>query len=131
MRFEVLWPETNEPTRQTNNRSLVLRVSFEGVTLLLTGDIEAPAQRALLASDDLRAHVLHVPHHGSKTSEPAFLAAVEPAVAFISVGADNRYGHPHEETLAALDGVPVYRTDVDGRITLRVRGGRVTVSTER
>lgn len=131
VRFEVLWPETNEPTRQTNNQSLVLRVSFEGVTLLLTGDIEAPAQRALLASDDLRAHVLHVPHHGSKTSEPAFLAAVEPAVAFISVGADNRYGHPHEETLAALDGVPVYRTDVDGRITLRVRGGRVTVSTER
>ena len=131
VRFEVLWPETNDPVRQVNNRSLVLRVTYEGVVLLLTGDVEASPQRALLASEDLRADVLQVPHHGSKTSEPAFFEAVAPAVAFISVGADNRYGHPHEETLTALEGVPLYRTDLDGRITLRIRDGRVTVSTER
>ena len=127
VRFEVLWPTTSEQPKQLNNASLVLRVTYDGVVLLLTGDIEAAAQQELLATTDVRAHILKVPHHGSKTSDASFFAAVDPAVALISVGADNRFGHPHEETIAALAGIRVYRTDLAGRVTLHVSDGQVRV----
>lgn len=131
VQFAVLWPPPGHASRQANDLSLVLRVTYEGVVVLLTGDIEAAAQRALIAEADVRAHVLKVPHHGSKTSEPAFFAAVEPRLAVISAGADNRFGHPHAETLAALADRPLSRTDMHGRVTLHVGDGRVRISTER
>ena len=119
-----------------NNASVVLLVEQSGVRLLLAGDIEPAAQRALLGAGDenLRVDVLKVPHHGSRYQEPAFFAAVAPRVAITSVGADNDYGHPSAATehLISSLGAQARRTDRDGDVavvgtseTLRVvaRGG--------
>lgn len=131
VRFEVLWPPPDYPERDLNNTSIVLRVTYGEVRFLLTGDSEAPAQRALMAATDVSASVLKVPHHGSKTTDPAFLSAANPAVAIISVGADNRFGHPSRETLDALANVRMFRTDLSGRVTVRTDGRRIAVTTER
>lgn len=102
-----------------NNNSLVLLAQVGAVRVLLGGDAEVEEQRALLdtlASGALRADILKLPHHGSAYQEPAFLDAVDPAVAMVSVGAGNDYGHPNEALLGRLrrGGVRVLRTDLDG-----------------
>jgi competence protein ComEC len=101
------------------------------VTILLTGDVEAPAQRELMQEYDLTADVLKVPHHGSKTSIPAFFAVVEPQVAVIQVGRNNRFGHPHEEVQQALGGITTFRTDLHGRISITTDGTWIRAHTER
>lgn len=109
-----------------NDDSLVLRLEWGATSVLFTGDVEAPAEGALLASghDTLRSAVLKVPHHGSRTSSgPGLLAAVDPAVAVISVGAGNRYGLPSAEVRRRYHtrGTCVLRTDESGAIV--VEGG--------
>jgi len=104
-----------------NNNSLVLRISVHGVVLLLAGDAEGEEQAAILAaygSANVRADVLKVAHHGSAYQDPAFLVAVAPRIALVSVGADNRYGHPNPAVLSSLGraGARVLRTDVDGDV---------------
>ncbi|MFN0148609.1 MAG: DNA internalization-related competence protein ComEC/Rec2 [Dehalococcoidia bacterium] len=129
--FDVLWPPAGQPNTNTNDASIVLRISYGEVTFLLTGDIEAPAQRDLIAREALRADVLKVPHHGSKTSAAEFFEAVAPAVAVISVGAQNRFGHPAGETLEALGAARVLRTDCNGRTSITTDGRTIRVKTER
>jgi competence protein ComEC len=117
-----------------NNASLVLMVDVRGARLLLTGDVEPPAQQALLDSGtDLRADVLKVAHHGSRYQEPAFVEAVRPDLAVISAGADNDYGHPSPETLALVErsGAQVERTDTDGDVAVVVTPDGLAVSTRR
>ncbi|MEA5366625.1 ComEC/Rec2 family competence protein [Amycolatopsis sp., V23-08] len=100
-----------------NNSSVVLRAETAAGRVLMTGDVELAAQADLLADvGDLKAEVLKVPHHGSRYSLPAFLAAVAPRTALISVGAGNTYGHPSKSTVDTLTalGALVTRTDVDG-----------------
>ena len=130
--LEVLGPPPGRPydwTRsELNNMSIVLRASVDGVgSVLLAGDAEREAQAHLLGQwrERLRADVLVVPHHGSRTSDPEFLRAVEAHTAIVSVGAANRHGHPHREVLDVLEqaGVRVLRTDRDGTIRLPVRAG--------
>jgi competence protein ComEC len=91
-----------------------------GVHILMTGDIEPPAQRELLASGaDLHADILKQPHHGSAKILPEFLAAVRPRVAVIGVGADNDYGQPAPTALradAAAGVLTVLRTDTQGDV---------------
>lgn len=117
-----------------NNASVVLHVRVatrDGpVSLLLTGDIEPPAQQALLAAHlDLASDILKVPHHGSRYQDPAFVAAVRPRTAVISVGTDNTYGHPAPATLAlaASTGARVFRTDRDGEIVVFGSAGHLRV----
>lgn len=86
--------------RSDNDRSCVLRVRGHSGRLLLTGDIEAEAEQALIEAhpgeNGLKSDVLYVPHHGSKTSSsPAFIDAVQPGAAVISAGKFNSFGHPH------------------------------------
>ena len=128
--IEVLGPRRRPPPlvdddgTPVNNASLVLRADTNAGRLLLTGDVELAAQAELLASGvDLHADVLKVPHHGSRYSAPAFLDAVRPRIALVSVGAGNRYRHPSRETLTALSsaGATVLRTDERGDIA--VTGG--------
>lgn len=118
-----------------NMNSIVLRVMFGGVSALLTGDVEAPIEWGWLAEGvELQSTVLKVAHHGSATSStPEFLEAVQPAVAVISVGAHNPFGHPHRRTLEALagTGAMVYRTDHHGAVTVTTDGRRVWVRTHR
>jgi competence protein ComEC len=93
------------------------------VRFLLTGDADAAAEHRLLELDaDVRADVLKVPHHGSRTSSSAaFLDAVEPVLAVASIGRGNRFGHPAAEVVARyIDrGIPLLRTDRDGSIVIR------------
>jgi competence protein ComEC len=91
---------------------------------LIPGDIEARSERELLqrAPAELRADVLIVPHHGSKTSStPEFIAAVRPRVAVIAAGYRNRFGHPKQEILARYQdqGTSVARTDQQGALSIR------------
>jgi beta-lactamase superfamily II metal-dependent hydrolase len=118
---------------ETNNESLVLKLSWRNVSFLLTGDIEAEAEEALLDSAaDLRATVLKVAHHGSATStSAAFLEAVQPAVAVVSVGANNPYGHPAPAVMSRLDESLVLRTDLHGTIELSTDGERLWIEPER
>lgn len=123
---EVLHPPPGRPYRfarsELNESSLVLRFEHDGRRVLVTGDVEREAQLALLADvpERLRAELFTVPHHGSRTTDPAFLAAVGARTALISAGRGNRHGHPHAETLTVLHDlqVDVRRTDLLG--TLRV-----------
>jgi competence protein ComEC len=131
VRFDVLWPPAGYGTEELNDSSLVLLVSYGDVSVLLTGDIEAGAQRELLAGGGIEVDVLKVPHHGSKTSDAGFLRSLGAGLAVISAGEGNRFGHPHEETLRALEGMTVLRTDVDGRVVVRSDGEGVRVWTER
>jgi competence protein ComEC len=104
-RIDVLWPcPAFDAGFDPNDNSLVMRVTYGARALLFTGDIEAHAEAALLADRSLlRADVLKVAHHGSRTSSgEAFLTAVAPAIAVISAGAVNPFGHPHAETVSRL-----------------------------
>ena len=130
--LEVLGPPPGRPydwTRsELNNMSIVLRASVDGVgSVLLAGDAEREAQADLLTRwrEQLRADVLVVPHHGSRTSDPALLAAVGAHTAVISVGRDNRHGHPHPEIVQGLEeaGMQLHRTDRDGTVRIAVRAG--------
>ncbi len=134
VQLQVLGPEiAYHGTRSDpNNSSLVLRAHVGGHTVLLAGDAEIAAQRALLRSGlDLRAEVLKVPHHGSAYSDSEFLAAVGARVGVISVGADNDYGLPAKVLLSALDGLGmrVLRTDRDGDVAFCVQQGALVVVT--
>ncbi|MFD9627784.1 DNA internalization-related competence protein ComEC/Rec2 [Peribacillus muralis] len=116
--FIVLNPHGKE--ENTNDSSIVLYTQLGGLSWLLTGDLEEEGERELLnAFPRLRADILKVGHHGSKTStsEP-FLLQLQPKAALISADKDNRYGHPHEDVLANLETnrIRVFRTDEDGSI---------------
>jgi competence protein ComEC len=102
------------------------------VRFLLVGDAEREEEEWLLGQhrDELRADVLKVGHHGSSTSSSdAFLAAVHPDVAVISVGAANKYGHPSADVLRALSlvGAEVLRTDEAGTVIVRTDGEHVEI----
>ncbi|WP_325051982.1 ComEC/Rec2 family competence protein, partial [Streptomyces triticagri] len=109
-----------------NDASVTLLARVAGVSLLLPGDLEPPAQRALLRSrpDLPRVDVLKVAHHGSAHQDPDLLSRVSPRLALISCGADNSYGHPAPRTMAALraGGAAVLRTDRDGSIAVTGEG---------
>ncbi|MBW3637121.1 MAG: DNA internalization-related competence protein ComEC/Rec2 [Armatimonadetes bacterium] len=105
-----------------NDNSIVLRLDFGANSFLFTGDIETAGEARLLQRGaDLSCTVLKVAHHGSKTSTtPAFLKAADPKIALISCGRYNRFGHPHAQTLRALNDadVAVFRTDLGGALQL-------------
>ena len=116
-----------------NDRSLVLRLQYGKTRILLTGDIHHATEQWLAGHiDDLRADILHIPHHGSRTStHPDFVERVQPAVGVITSGSGNSYGHPHPPTLATLaqHDVRVFRTDRHGAITVISDGERYWVET--
>jgi competence protein ComEC len=130
---EVLAPCPGfSPDLGANDNSYVLRITYGARALLLVGDTEHEEEAGLLAMqrDRLRADVLKVGHHGSRTSStPAFIQAVRPVEAVISAGCRNRFGHPHPLTLATLaaEGVRVWRTDHDGAVTVTTDGRTLEV----
>ena len=108
-----------------NGRSTVVRVSYRRHQFLLTGDLEGESEKKLMQLSQLTATVLKVGHHGGrKSSQPAFLQQVAPQYAVVSVGADNRFGHPAQETLQRIRQLPalLLRTDQDGAIVFRSDG---------
>lgn len=107
-------------SENANDLSLVVRVDYGETSVLLTADIEGEAELSLLEGTlPLKADVLKVAHHGGNTSTcEAFLKAVDPRYAVISVGKDNKHGHPHAEPLSNLEkrGILIYRTDLFGTV---------------
>jgi competence protein ComEC len=131
--WTVLWPvRVVHAGSVPNNASTVLLVRSGGVSLLLTGDVEPEAQRAMLATGAVGpVDVLKVAHHGSAHQAPELLAAVRPRVAVVSAGADNDYGHPAPTTLRDLrrTGAVVARTDRQGTVVVAGTGHSLRVVT--
>lgn len=118
-----------------NECSIVCRLECGEVSFLFTGDAGNDSEQEMLQSGRILAStVLKVGHHGSSTSSTKdFLAAVQPEFAVISCGSNNSYGHPHDNTLKRLDdvGAKVYRTDINGTVTVSTDGKNIHVSTEK
>ena len=111
-----------------NNSSVALDITVGNLRIFAGGDIEPPAQEAMMASSDIQpVDILKVSHHGSAYQFLPLMDRLHPKVALISVGLGNSYGHPSPKTIAALTsrGIKVYRTDLDGAIsvdpTLKIR----------
>jgi len=126
--FDVLSPKKGVYIEKSplNNNSLVLKLHYKDVSILFTGDIEREAEDILLIDNiDLKADILKVAHHGSPGSTCSeFLEKARPDVAVISVGENNKFGHPADAVLERLesDGIMMFRTDVDGAIVLKTFG---------
>ena len=118
-----------------NNSSIAFKLEYGETSFLFTGDMEKESERSTLQRKyDVSADVLKVAHHGSASSTTSeFLEAVSPRIAVISVGEDNKYKHPSEEVLEALNqkGVNVYRTDLDGDIVIISDGRELEVTTKK
>ena len=118
-----------------NDDSLVLRLSYGRRAFLLTGDVERPIEQWMLEENEIqRTDVLKTAHHGSRTSSTGpFLDAVSPAFAVISLGFENSYGFPNRDVLDRFQyrGVMVFRTDLDGLVSIRTDGRRLYVDTNR
>ena len=132
-RVDVLGPCPDfSSDRGPNDNSLVLRVAYRGRSFLFVGDAEREEEEMIVAGGaTLHADVLKVGHHGSRTSSSAaFLAAVSPCLAVISVGSRNRFGHPSPVTLAALAerNIQVWRTDRDGSVTATTDGDSIELT---
>lgn len=155
LKFTCLHPVKGENSDDTNSLSMVLFLEYEDFTALFTGDLEGAGEEAVIkrlekyitshASDEniSDAHIsdshifeeihitlLKVAHHGSRNSTTQdFLEFVSPRAAVISAGRNNRYGHPHEETLFRLEkaGCRIFKTNEGGAVTVKFRKGRVRV----
>lgn len=131
---ECLSPLEDIEYDDANNVSIMLRFTYGGTTALFTGDCERYAEASMmymLPDQNLSSDVLKMGHHGSSTSShDKFLKAVNPEYAVISCGYENSYGHPHHETLTALEEINarVLRTDEQGTIHLTLDGKGVIVN---
>jgi competence protein ComEC len=139
-RLVVLYPTADDAAAplldgDINNASVVLLLESRGFRALLTGDAEAPVESQLLARGQLGpVDVLKVGHHGSESSTTQeLLAVVQPRIAIISCGTDNEYGHPHAitlEHLAAVPGITVHRTDIEGTVEVVADGGGIAADSQ-
>ncbi len=130
LNFDVLHPSSMQG-EDLNDNSLVLRLVYGNIAFLFTGDAQSNAEADMVSSGSiLKADILKVGHHGSRSSSSSiFLQAIQPAVAIYMAGAGNDYGHPHQETLAALKsiGAQIYGTDINGSITVTTDGNSYSV----
>jgi competence protein ComEC len=137
--LEVLHPQEEilAAASDLDNNGVVLRLVVGKVSFLFTGDIGEEAEQELLyQGKPVKSTVLKVAHHGSSSStSPSFLAAVDPQVAVLSVGADSRSGHPHEEVLVGLrrkvGEENIFLTAEHGSITFATDGEKLWVNTEK
>lgn len=135
--IDVLWPPPAQgaPVTSGNDDSIVLRLVYGSISILLAGDIERNAEDSLVAAGaNLKADVLKVPHHGSRTSSTeAFVNQVNPRYAVISVGERSRFGHPHASVVERYKahGVKLLQTGRDGMVTLESDGLTFDIRTYR
>ena len=122
-------------TSDTNNSSIVLMITYGNTRFLFAGDAEREAEQVILSSGaDLSATLLKVGHHGSDSSTTyPFLREIMPQYAVISVGEDNSYGHPTDNTLSRLRDadVKVFRTDMQGDVWVTSDGEHITITVAR
>ena len=114
-----------------NNNSNVIYTEFNGYKFMFMGDAGIEKEKDILDKYNLaNIDVLKVGHHGSKTSSSKeFIDEIEPKYAIISVGKNNRYGHPNKEVLNNLDNSKIYRTDQDGSIMFKIKNNKLKIET--
>ncbi len=123
--IDILFPDRDVSSWATNDGSVVAKLSYGNTSVMLTGDATIKTERIILKENSatrLESDILKVGHHGSRTStSPEFVKVVSPAYALISDGKDNKYGHPHKETLDTLSlfGAKIFRTDLLGAIVIK------------
>lgn len=125
VRMQLLQAGDAAANASENGRSTVVRLIYGRHQFLLTGDLEGESEKKLMQQSQLTATVLKVGHHGGrKSSQAAFLQQVAPQYAVVSVGADNRFGHPAPETVQRIRQLPalLLRTDQDGAVVFRSDG---------
>ncbi|HHW30345.1 MAG TPA: MBL fold metallo-hydrolase [Clostridiaceae bacterium] len=129
VRVEIIAPNSDN-YEDINNYSAVIKLTYGETSFLFTGDAETVSEKEMISKGyNLKADVLKVGHHGSTSStSPAFLKAVSPKYAVISVGKDNQYGHPDSIIINRLStfGVQIYRTDESGTIIAVTDGKKIT-----
>ena len=135
VKIEVMGPDAQfVQSDDTNDASIVLKLTHGSFSFLLTGDAESTENQAILDHGfDVKSTVLKLGHHGSRTStNEAWLRQVQPQLGVISAGKDNPFGHPHPEVIAALDKlkIPYVRTDEHGTITVTSDGTTVRVTSK-
>ena len=127
VRFKILAPNSTS-YNEINDYSVVVKLSFGEASAIFTGDAEVHSEEEILAKyseNELDSDLLKVGHHGSSSSSSvAFLEAVSPECAVISLGTDNSYGHPHDEVIERLENMEItyYRTDLDGTVVFTCDG---------
>lgn len=134
--LEIFFPERDVSNFKINDGSIIAKLTYGNTCFILGGDATKLDELFMVSKDrqKLDCQVLKVNHHGSKSSTSEdYVASISPEIAIISLGKDNRYGHPHKETLNTLAKyeVPVYRTDLNGMVTVRSDGSNIFVETEK
>ncbi|HYC34251.1 MAG TPA: MBL fold metallo-hydrolase [Candidatus Paceibacterota bacterium] len=121
--LEILFPNRDVSSESSNDGSIVAKLVYGNTCMMLQGDSTAAVEQEVLIKENkesLKCELLKVGHHGSRTSSlPEYIKAVSSETAIISLGKDNRYGHPHKEVLETLENqnIKILRTDIEGRIT--------------
>ena len=134
---KILFPTSRLLSENSlNNNSIVAQFNYNNFKMLFTGDIEKLAEQQILKTEkaEIRADILKVAHHGSKTSSiPEFIKAVKPKIALIGVGKNNTFGHPNQQTIKNLENIKcrIYRTDLQGEIIIKIdQKGRMNVKSK-
>ncbi len=134
--FDILWPDMENKINENvlNNNSLICKLVYKDFSMLFTGDIEEIAEKSILKkykeSKLLKSTILKVAHHGSKTSSSKeFISTVQPQIALIGVGNNNKFGHPSDITIEGLKSIncKIYRTDKDGEISIIVKNNQMLI----
>ncbi len=139
--IDTIWPVEEESggigIDDPNEHNMVYMISYKGIKIMVTGDlleedelkmIEYYRNKSSIQENPLKCDVLKVAHHGSKSSSSeALLDAASPSIAVIQVGANNFYGHPHQQTIDRLEerGIPIYRTDLNGAVGIDILRGKI------
>ncbi len=123
--IDILFPDRNVSAWTTNDGSIVAKLSYGDTSIMLTGDATIKTEKIILEENSeiqLNSDILKTGHHGSRTSSsPEFVKAISPTYALISDGKNNKYGHPHQETLDTLAQfrAKIFRTDLLGAIIMK------------
>lgn len=132
--IDILFPDRDVSMWDPNDGSVIARLSYGNTSVMLTGDSTIKTEKIILSENSpaqLKSTILKVGHHGSRTSTSVeFVKAVAPTYALISDGKDNKYGHPHQDTLETLSsfGAEIFRTDLLGSIMMKSDGENVAFS---
>ena len=132
--FDIIWPEKEQISENVlNNNSIVAKLNYNQFSVLFTGDIEAIAEKQIIKKygTDLKANIVKVAHHGSKSSTiQEFVNLVKPQIALIGVGEKNTFGHPNSGVLLRLKsiGTRVFRTDKCGEVSIVInKHGKIKI----
>ena len=117
--------------RKENDNSNVIYTELNGYKLMFMGDASVTTESEILNKYNLpKINILKVGHHGSKTSSSKeFINEINPKYSIISVGKNNRYGHPNKEVLSNLENSKIYRTDKDGSIMFKIKNNKLKIET--